>query len=108
MGRKITQVRKEQLADGVFRWEFVALEEFSIAAQSIASHTKANLTHEQGARRMGTTQAAVAASICSPAGAAYRCTPPRKPLISLPRRKTPRFQSGNRFVSIPSLRRDPS
>jgi len=106
MGRKITQVRKELLADGEFRREFVALEGFSIAAQSMESRTKANLTHEQGARRMGTTQSVVAASICSPACAAYRCTPPRKALIFLPRRKTPRFQSGNRFVSIQSLRMD--
>jgi len=38
---------------------------------------------------------AVAASIFELACAAYRGTPPRKPLISLPRQKIPRFRLGN-------------
>ncbi|OEU52219.1 MAG: hypothetical protein BA871_11085 [Desulfuromonadales bacterium C00003096] len=38
---------------------------------------------------------AVAASIFELACAAYQGTPPRKPLIALPRRKIPRFRLGN-------------
>ncbi len=49
---------------------------------------------------------AVAASICGLACATYRCTPPRKPLISLSRRKIPRFQIGNHAVSIRSFPMD--
>ena len=37
----------------------------------------------------------VTASICGLACAAYRCTPPRKPLVFLPRRKISRFPYGN-------------
>jgi predicted transcriptional regulator len=61
MGKKIEQVKKELLADEEFRREYEALEEeFSIAAQLIEARTKANLTQEQVARRMGTTQSVVA------------------------------------------------
>jgi len=45
-----------------------------------------------------------AASICGLACAAYRCTPPRQPLISLHRRKIPRFQIENFAVAIRSFR----
>jgi len=47
---------------------------------------------------------AVAASIRRLACAAYRCTPPRKPLISLPQRKIARFPYENYAVSIRKLR----
>jgi hypothetical protein len=38
---------------------------------------------------------ALAASICGHTCAAYRCTPPRNPLISLPGQKNPRFRIEN-------------
>lgn len=61
MGKKIAQVKEELLADEEFRREYDSLEEeFSIAAQLIEARTKANLTQEQVARRMGTTQSVVA------------------------------------------------
>ena len=61
MARKIGEFKKELMADEEFRREFVALAEgFSIAAQLIEARTKANLTQEQVARRMGTTQSVVA------------------------------------------------
>jgi DNA-binding XRE family transcriptional regulator len=61
MGKKIKEMREELLADDEFRREYEALEkEFSIAAQLIEARTKANLTQEQVARRMGTTQSVVA------------------------------------------------
>lgn len=61
MGKRIEQVKKELQADEEFRREYDALEEeFSIAAQRIEARTKANLTQEQVARRMGTTQSVVA------------------------------------------------
>jgi DNA-binding XRE family transcriptional regulator len=61
MGKKIGEVKNELLAAEEFRREYAALEdEFSIAAQLIAARTKANLTQEQVAQRMGTTQSAVA------------------------------------------------
>jgi DNA-binding XRE family transcriptional regulator len=61
MGKKIEQVKKELLTDEGFRREYDALEEeFSIAAQLIEARTKANLTQEQVAFRMGTTQSVVA------------------------------------------------
>ena len=61
MGKKIREIKDELLADEEFRREYEALEEeFSIAAQLIEARTKANLTQEQVARRMGTTQSVVA------------------------------------------------
>ena len=61
MGKKIREIKNELLADEGFRREYDALEEeFSIAAQLIEARTKANLTQEQVARRMGTTQSVVA------------------------------------------------
>jgi DNA-binding XRE family transcriptional regulator len=61
MGKKIKEMRDELLADDEFRREYWALEEeFSIAGQLIEARTKANLTQEQVARRMGTTQSVVA------------------------------------------------
>jgi DNA-binding XRE family transcriptional regulator len=61
MGKKMEQVKKELLADEDFRREYAALdEEFSMAAQLIEARAMANLTQEQVARRMGTTQSVVA------------------------------------------------
>ena len=61
MGKKIGEIKNELLTDEGFRREYDALEEeFSIAAQLIEVRTKANLTQEQVARRMGTTQSVVA------------------------------------------------
>ena len=61
MGKKVETVKKELLADEEFQREYEALEEeYSIAGQLIAARTKANLTQEQVARRMGTTQSVVA------------------------------------------------
>jgi len=61
MGKKIREMKDELLAGDEFRREYEALdEEFSIAAQLIEARTKANLTQEQVARRMGTTQSVVA------------------------------------------------
>ena len=61
MGKKIRDLKEELLANEEFRREYQALdEEFSIAAQLIEARTKANLTQEQVARRMGTTQSVVA------------------------------------------------
>lgn len=61
MGKKMEQVKKELLADEGFQREYAALdEEFSMAAQLIEARAMANLTQEQVARRMGTTQSVVA------------------------------------------------
>jgi DNA-binding XRE family transcriptional regulator len=61
MGKKIREMKDELLAEEEFRREYGALEEeFSIVAQLIEARTKANLTQEQVARRMGTTQSVVA------------------------------------------------
>ncbi|APG24342.1 HAD hydrolase-like protein [Syntrophotalea acetylenica] len=51
---------------------------------------------------------AMAASIRRLACAAYRCTPPRSPLISLPQRKIARFPYENHDVSIRRFRMDKS
>ncbi|HKK01994.1 MAG TPA: helix-turn-helix transcriptional regulator [Desulfuromonadales bacterium] len=61
MGKSLQEVKKELLRDENFRQEYEALEEeFSIAAQLIEARMQANLTQEQVARRMGTTQSVVA------------------------------------------------
>ena len=61
MGKKIGEIKEQLLADEDFRREYGALEEeFSIAAQLIEARSKANLTQDQVARRMGTTQSVVA------------------------------------------------
>ena len=61
MGKKLRELKDEMLVDEEFRREYAALEEeFSIAGQLIEARTKANLTQEQVAQRMGTTQSVVA------------------------------------------------
>lgn len=61
MGKKMSQMKSELLADEEFRQEYENLEEeFSVAAQLIEARMKAHLTQEEVARRMGTTQSVVA------------------------------------------------
>jgi DNA-binding transcriptional regulator YiaG len=52
---------RRQMKDPAFRKEYDALEEeFALARELIAARAKAKLTQEQVARRMGTSQSAVA------------------------------------------------
>jgi len=61
MGKKLSQLKAELLVDEEFRREYESLdEEFSVAAQLIEARMKANLTQDEVARRMGTTQSVVA------------------------------------------------
>ena len=61
MGKKLSQLKAELMADEEFRQEYENLdEEFSVAAQLIEARLKANLTQDEVARRMGTTQSVVA------------------------------------------------
>jgi predicted transcriptional regulator len=61
MGKKMSQLKAELIVDEEFRREYESLnEEFSVAAQLIEARMKANLTQEEVARRMGTTQSVVA------------------------------------------------
>ena len=61
MGKKLSQLKAELMADEEFRREYENLdEEFSVAAQLIKARMKANLTQDEVARRMGTTQSVVA------------------------------------------------
>jgi len=61
IGKKIRNLKEELLVNEEFRRGYQALdEEFSIAAQLIEARTRANLTQEQVARRIGTTQSVVA------------------------------------------------
>jgi predicted transcriptional regulator len=61
MGKKLSQIKAELMADEEFRREYEGLdEEFSVAAQLIEARMKANLTQDEVARRMGTTQSVVA------------------------------------------------
>ena len=53
-------MKAELMTDEEFRREYESLEdEFSVAAQLIKARMKANLTQEEVARRMGTTQSVV-------------------------------------------------
>jgi predicted transcriptional regulator len=61
MGKKMSQLKAALMVDEEFRREYEDLnEEFSVAAQLIEARMKANLTQEEVARRMGTTQSVVA------------------------------------------------
>lgn len=61
MGRTMAEVKKDLLKDEGFRAEFVALEdEFALASQLIEARKKAQLTQEEVAKLMGTTQSVVA------------------------------------------------
>lgn len=61
MGKSLSRMKAELMTDEEFRREYESLEdEFSVAAQLIEARMKANLTQEEVARRMGTTQSVVA------------------------------------------------
>lgn len=61
MGRKMSDIKKELLQDKEFYSEYIQLEdEFALAAQLIRARKRANLTQEDVAKRMGTTQSVVA------------------------------------------------
>lgn len=61
MGKVMSQMKTELMADKEFRREYESLEEeFSVAEQLIDARMKANLTQEEVARLMGTTQSVVA------------------------------------------------
>ncbi|HUY27778.1 MAG TPA: helix-turn-helix transcriptional regulator [Candidatus Binataceae bacterium] len=54
-------IRKKMLADPQVREAYAALdEEFNLARELIAARVRAGLTQAQLARRMGTTQSAIA------------------------------------------------
>jgi len=57
----MSDVKKELLQDKEFYSEYIQLEdEFALAAQLIKARKRANLTQEDVAKRMGTTQSVVA------------------------------------------------
>ncbi|MFA6012919.1 MAG: helix-turn-helix transcriptional regulator [Desulfobacteraceae bacterium] len=61
MGRKMSDIKKELLQDKEFYSEYIQLEDaFALAAQLIRARKRANLTQEDVAKRMGTTQSVVA------------------------------------------------
>ena len=61
MGKTVSMMKAELMADEEFRQEYENLdEEFTVAAQLIDARMMANLTQEEVARRMGTTQSVVA------------------------------------------------
>ena len=61
MGKKLSQLKAELIVDEEFQREYESLEEeFSVAGQLVEARMKANLTQEEVARRMGTTQSVVA------------------------------------------------
>lgn len=54
MGKKLSQLEAELMADEEFKREYENLdEEFSVAAQLIEARMKANLTQDEIAWRMG-------------------------------------------------------
>jgi DNA-binding transcriptional regulator YiaG len=61
MGKTLSRMKAELMNDQEFRREYKSLEEeFTVAAQLIEARMKANLTQEEVARLMGTTQSVVA------------------------------------------------
>lgn len=57
----MSDIKKELLQDKEFYSEYIQLEdEFALAAQLIRARKRANLTQEDVAKRMGTTQSVVA------------------------------------------------
>lgn len=61
MGRKVSELKQELLKDTDFQREYIQLEdEFALAAQLIEARKRAQLTQEDVAKRMGTTQSVVA------------------------------------------------
>jgi DNA-binding transcriptional regulator YiaG len=61
MGNTLSRMKAELMNDQEFHREYKSLEEeFTVAAQLIEARMKANLTQEEVARLMGTTQSVVA------------------------------------------------
>jgi DNA-binding XRE family transcriptional regulator len=61
MGKKLAEMKSELMADDEFKRQYESLdEEFSITAKLIEARMKANMTQEEVARQMGTTQSVVA------------------------------------------------
>ena len=61
MGKKLSELKKELMADENFKNEYESLEqEFNFAAKMIEVRLQERLSQEQVARRMGTTQSVVA------------------------------------------------
>ncbi len=61
MGKKLSVLKNELLADENFKKEYESLEqEFNFAAKMIEVRLQERLSQEQVARRMGTTQSVVA------------------------------------------------
>ena len=61
MGKKLSELKSELMADEVFKKEYESLEqEFNFAAKMIEVRLQERLSQEQVARRMGTTQSVVA------------------------------------------------
>jgi len=61
MGKRIAELHEEWMRDPEYRREYEALgEEFAIIRTLIAARTRAGLNQAELARRMGTTQSAIA------------------------------------------------
>jgi DNA-binding XRE family transcriptional regulator len=61
MGKKLSVLKNELMADENFKKEYESLEqEFNFAAKMIEVRLQERLSQEQVARRMGTTQSVVA------------------------------------------------
>ncbi|MGL4636242.1 MAG: helix-turn-helix domain-containing protein [Beijerinckiaceae bacterium] len=61
MGRKLSEIHQEWMKNPEYQREYDALEdEFAMAETFIRARANANLTQEQVAERMGTTQSVVA------------------------------------------------
>lgn len=61
MGKKLSVLKNELMADDNFKKEYESLEqEFNFAAKMIEVRLQERLSQEQVARRMGTTQSVVA------------------------------------------------
>lgn len=61
MGKKLSELKNELMADENFKNEYESLEqEFNFAAKMIEVRLQERLSQEQVARRMGTTQSVVA------------------------------------------------
>jgi len=61
MGKTLTEMKREMLADPKVRAEYDALEdEFALINALVAARAGAGLSQAEVARRMGTTQSAIA------------------------------------------------
>lgn len=61
MGKKIEELHKEWMKDPAYRREYEALEgEFAIIHALVGARARAGLSQAELARRMGTTQSAIA------------------------------------------------